>query len=84
MRTERVHTTWISPVSRAFSMSDSDVLDDARDDVQNALRIELTPSFDAASKCVRAKKSKKLLAFEHYAFKYFPRWRMRQPSECIE
>ena len=81
---ERVRATCISPDSRVFSMCDSDVLDDARDDVQNALRSEFTPSFDVASKCVRAKKSKKLLAFLHYTFKYFPRWRMRQPSECIE
>jgi len=65
-------------------MRDSDDLGDAHDDVQNALRSEFTPSFDVASKCVRAKKSKKLLAFSHIMFKYFPRWRMRQPSECIE
>jgi hypothetical protein len=63
---------------------DSDDFADAFDDVQKALRIELTPSFDAASKRVRAKKSKKLLAFQHDVFKYFLRWRMRQPPECIE
>jgi hypothetical protein len=63
---------------------DSDVFADAFDDVQKALRIEFTPSFDAAAKRTHAKKSKKLLAFLRDVFKYFPRWRMRQPPECIE